>query len=103
MKKLSKPLQNTKPEDIFEECVSSYRDKKKVTCLIKCKGLVQSDAVLYDKVVEYTAVNFAFVGELLQFVSPLVLFQGLIPIALSLGVGIGFLGSIWTIRKHLKV
>lgn len=59
--------------------------------------------VLYDKVVEYTAVSFAFVGELLQFVSPLVLFQGLIPIALSLGVGIGFLGSIWTIRKHLKV
>ena len=51
MKKLSKPLQNTKPEDIFEECVSSYRDKKKVTCLMKCKGLVQSDAVLYDKVV----------------------------------------------------
>ena len=59
--------------------------------------------VLYDKIVEYFAVQFTFVGELLQFVTPVVLFQGLIPIALILGVGIGFLGSIWTIRKHLKV
>ena len=59
--------------------------------------------VLYDKVVAYVATQFTFIGELLQFVSPVVLFQGLVPIALSLGVGIGFLGSIWTIRKHLKV
>ena len=59
--------------------------------------------VLYDKIVEYFAVQFTFVGELLQFVSPVILFQGLIPIGLALGVGIGFLGSMWTIRKHLKV
>lgn len=59
--------------------------------------------VLYDKIVSYVATQFTFVGELLQFVSPSTLFQGLIPIALSLGVGIGFLGSMWTIRKHLKV
>lgn len=59
--------------------------------------------VLYDKIVSYVATQFTFVGELLQFVSPATLFQGLIPIALSLGVGIGFLGSMWTIRKHLKV
>ena len=59
--------------------------------------------VLYEKIVDYVAAKFVFVGELLQFVSPIVLFEGLIPIALSLGVGIGFLGSIWTIRKHLKV
>lgn len=59
--------------------------------------------VLYDKVVIYVAEKFAFVGSLLEFVSPQVLFQGLVPIALLLGVGIGFLGSVWTIRKHLKV
>ncbi len=59
--------------------------------------------VLYDKIVLYVAEQFTFVGELLQFVSPMVLFEGLIPIALLLGVGIGFLGSVWTIRKHLKV
>ena len=59
--------------------------------------------VLYDKVVIYVAEKFAFVGSLLEFVSPNILFQGLVPIGLALGVGIGFLGSIWTIRKHLKV
>lgn len=59
--------------------------------------------VLYEKIVDYVASQFVFVGELLQFVSPITLFQGLIPIAISLGVGIGFLGSMWTIRKHLKV
>ena len=59
--------------------------------------------VLYDKIVTYVAEQFVFVGELLQFVSPMILFEGLIPIAMSLGVGIGFIGSIWTIRKHLKV
>ena len=58
---------------------------------------------LYDKIIIYVAEKFTFVGSLLEFVSPHILFQGLIPIGLTLGVGIGFLGSIWTIRKHLKV
>lgn len=72
-------------------------------------GLVGASAplallyVLYDKIIVYVAEKFAFVGSLLEFVSPATLFQGLVPIGLALGVGIGFLGSIWTIRKHLKV
>ena len=59
--------------------------------------------VLYDKVMFYVAEKFAFIGSILEFVSPHILFQGLIPIGLTLGVGIGLLGSFWTIRKHLKV
>lgn len=59
--------------------------------------------VLYDNIIIYVAEKFSFVGSLLEFVSPYTLFQGLIPIGLVLGVGIGFLGSLWTIRKHLKV
>lgn len=59
--------------------------------------------VLYDKVMLYVAEKFSFVGSLLEFVSPHILFQGLIPIGLTLGIGIGFFGSVWTIRKHLKV
>ena len=59
--------------------------------------------VLYDNVILYVANQFSFIGSLMDFVSPAILFQGLIPIALSLGVGIGLLGSLWTIRKHLKV
>jgi len=72
-------------------------------------GLVGASAplallyVLYDKIIVYVAEKFAFVGSLLEFVSPYILFQGLIPIGLLLGVGIGFFGSVWTIRKHLKV
>ena len=59
--------------------------------------------VLYDNIIVYVAEKFSFVGSLLEFVSPHLLFQGLIPIGLALGVGIGFFGSVWTIRKHLKV
>ena len=51
MKKLPKPLSDTNPEDIFEKCVSSYRDEKKVKTLLKCKEMVRRDSILYDKVV----------------------------------------------------
>ncbi|MEG0720948.1 MAG: ABC transporter permease, partial [Lachnospiraceae bacterium] len=30
-------------------------------------------------------------------------YQTLIPVSIALGVGIGFIGSFFTIRKHLKV
>lgn len=59
--------------------------------------------VLYDKIVLYVAEKFSFVGSFMEFVQPQILFQGLAPVALMLGVGIGFLGSVWTVRKHLKV
>ncbi|MBQ6844990.1 MAG: permease-like cell division protein FtsX [Agathobacter sp.] len=59
--------------------------------------------VFYDKVVAHVAAEYSMIGSLVEFVSPNVLFQGLIPIGLLLGVGIGLLGSAWTIRKHLKV
>ena len=59
--------------------------------------------VIYDKIMLYVAEQFSFVGSLMDFVAPQMLFNGLIPIALLLGVGIGLLGSIWTVSKHLKV
>ncbi len=59
--------------------------------------------VLYNNIAGHVANQYSMIGSLLEFVSPSTLFQGLIPIALALGVGIGFLGSVWTIRKHLKV
>lgn len=59
--------------------------------------------VLYDKIIVYVAEKFAFIGSLMEFVSPHTLFQGLVPIGMALGIGIGFFGSVWTIRKHLKV
>ncbi len=59
--------------------------------------------VMYDKIMIYVINQFSFVGELLKFVAPITIFQSLVPIALTLGVGIGLLGSLWTIRKHLRV
>lgn len=59
--------------------------------------------VLYDKIVAHVAAEYSMIGSLVEFVSPGLLFQGLIPIGLLLGVGIGLVGSLWTIRKHLKV
>lgn len=51
MKKLSKPLVDIKPEDIFEECASSYRDKNKVASFLECKDMVRIDSMNYDKFV----------------------------------------------------
>lgn len=59
--------------------------------------------VLYDRIVVYISDKFNFIGSMLDFVSANSLFSTLIPVALALGVGIGFLGSMWTVRKHLKV
>lgn len=59
--------------------------------------------VVYGRIVAHVASQYTVIGSMVDFVSPLILFQGLIPIGLMLGVGIGLLGSIWTIRKYLKV
>ncbi len=59
--------------------------------------------VLYERIVAYISERFNFIGSMLNFVSSNTIFHSLIPIAILLGVGIGFVGSVWTIRKHLKV
>ncbi|MCR5468162.1 MAG: permease-like cell division protein FtsX [Lachnospiraceae bacterium] len=59
--------------------------------------------VLYGNVVTYITEKFALLGNLFNFMSVQEVFNTLIPVALLLGVGIGFLGSQITIRKHLKV
>ena len=59
--------------------------------------------VMYDKIMIYVLEQFSFVGELFEFVAPAILFKSLVPVGLALGVGIGLLGSSWTIRKHLRV
>lgn len=58
---------------------------------------------LYGRIVAYIAENFSFIGNMVKFLSVEVVFHTLVPVALILGVGIGFIGSKITIRKHLKV
>jgi len=59
--------------------------------------------VIYNHVIEYIITEFAAISNLLAFVPVNVVFNQLLPISLIMGVGIGFLGSITTVRKHLKV
>ena len=59
--------------------------------------------LLYEKIVAYIADKFSFISSMMKFLSAEELFSTLVPVALVLGVGIGFLGSKITIRKHLKV
>lgn len=59
--------------------------------------------LLYNKIVVYIEEKFNFLSNLIAFVPAKEVFHTLVPVALILGVGIGFLGSRITIRKHLNV
>ncbi len=59
--------------------------------------------VIYNQVLEYIITKFSMLTKLLSFVPVETIFSQLLPISLILGAGIGFLGSIVTVRKHLKV
>ena len=59
--------------------------------------------VLYGEAVEYFSSKFSILSMFLQFYSPAVIFQKLMPITLGVGVGIGILGSLSSVRRHLNV
>ena len=59
---------------------------------------------LYQKAVEYIMERFSIINQYVSGLLPVnSVFAVLIPVGLILGMGIGFIGSIFTIRKHLKV
>ena len=58
---------------------------------------------LYENVVYYIINRFTFLSSILAFLPVKTIFSTLVPVAAVLGVGIGFLGSYMTLRKHLKV
>lgn len=59
--------------------------------------------VLYNKVIAYIVERFASLSKLLSFLPVKTIFSTLFPVSIAMGVGIGFLGSIITVRKHLRV
>ena len=59
--------------------------------------------MLYGKIIVYIGEKFRFISNMMNFLPVEEVFHTLVPVALILGVGIGFLGSCITIRKHLKV
>ncbi len=58
---------------------------------------------LYQGIVHYVSEKFNFIGSLIAFVPVGQVFETLIPVSLILGVGIGYVGSRMTLKKHLKV
>lgn len=63
-------------------------------------GLIYS---LYNYALNYIVERFMVLSGFLNFLSVDEVFHFLIPVSLGVGVGIGFLGSISTVRKHLHV
>lgn len=57
----------------------------------------------YGKTTHYILHKFSILNTILDFLSVGAVYRTLLPIGLLLGVGIGFIGSYMTIRKHLKV
>lgn len=57
----------------------------------------------YRELVSYVMGEFHLLTGVLQFLPAAELFRALIPVALILSVGIGFFGSFFTTRKHLRV
>ena len=57
----------------------------------------------YRELVSYVMGEFHLLTGVLQFLPAAELFRALIPVAPILSVGIGFFGSFFTTRKHLRV
>ncbi len=58
---------------------------------------------VYHSVVSYVANEFNLLSSMLTFIPMSEVFAVLIPVSIILGVGIGYLGSRFTLKKHLKV
>ncbi len=58
---------------------------------------------LYGALIDYITDKFVFLEGIITFVPVKDVFTILVPVAILLGIGIGFVGSKATVRKHLKV
>lgn len=58
---------------------------------------------LYREAVEYMLNKFNIISNVIEFIPIHLIFPYMVLVAMVLGVGIGFNGSFFTIRKHLKV
>ena len=59
--------------------------------------------VIYNHVILYVTERFEMLTQLLDFLPVETIFNILFPVSVAMGVGIGFIGSIVTVRKHLRV
>lgn len=59
--------------------------------------------LIYGRVIDFIMTKFTSLSNILVFLSTREVFVALVPISLLVGIGIGFFGSFFTVRKHLKV
>ena len=59
--------------------------------------------MIYNNVIESAKVKFPSLTTILCFLTVEEVFEILVPVSLGIGIGIGFLGSVSTVRRHLKV
>ena len=59
--------------------------------------------MLYEKAVLYIMEKFRILQNIISFLPVSDVYKYLLPIGIVLGIGIGFIGSFFTVRKHLKV
>ncbi|MCD7864356.1 MAG: permease-like cell division protein FtsX [Lachnospiraceae bacterium] len=58
---------------------------------------------IYNNVILAIVTRFSSLSTLLGFLEVSEVFQMLAPLSVAIGVGIGFFGSVFTCRKHLRV
>lgn len=59
--------------------------------------------VVYRQAALYLGQHFDLLSNIIVFLPIHVIFPYMVGVAMALGVGIGFVGSFFTIRRHLKV
>ena len=59
--------------------------------------------LVYEKAIHYILERFHLLQNIINFLPVTQVYRTLLPVGILLGVGIGFVGSFFTIRKHLKV
>ena len=58
---------------------------------------------MYSKAIAYILEKFSLLNNIVDFLPVSDVYQILLPVGLVLGVGIGLIGSFFTIHKHLRV
>ena len=59
--------------------------------------------LIYSNVIGYVLNKFTVLSSILKFIPVNEIFHTLIPVSVCIGVGIGFIGSFTTVRKHIRV
>ncbi len=58
---------------------------------------------MYDALVDYLTGHYNIIANLIHFVPTKTVIEGMAPISVLLGIGIGFFASLFTTHKHLHV